>query len=134
METKDKFSFMGKSILIRRARALRRSMTPHETFLWSRMRLWRDAGLRFRRQAPFRSYILDFVCHRSKVVVEVDGSQHADPGHQQADARRDQILFDEGYLVIRVWNRDLRLEADHVLSNIFDQSQARLSMKDRPTP
>ena len=102
-------------------------MTPHEVFVWSRLRLWRGAGLRFRRQAPFRSYILDFVCHRSKVVVELDGGGHAEPDQRRRDARRDGLLAHEGYLVIRVWNGDLQIEPDDVLSNIFDQSRARLA-------
>lgn len=107
-------------------------MTPHEIFLWSRLRFWRTAGLRFRRQVPFRSYILDFACHRSSIVIELDGSQHAEPRQARRDADRDRLLTSEGYLVIRVWNGDLQTEPHDTLSHIFDTACGRLPARFRP--
>jgi very-short-patch-repair endonuclease len=65
------------------ARALRRRMTPEEVKLGVRLREWRPSrGYHFRRQAPVDGYVLDFVCKASKVIVEIDGSQHGDDLHR----------------------------------------------------
>ena len=58
---------------------------------------------RWRRQVPIRHYIADFVSHRTKLVVEVDGGQHS----QQADAARTAMIEREGYRVLRFWNDDV---------------------------
>ena len=60
-----------------RARELRRTMTDAEAKLWSRLRDGRLLGTKFRRQVPIGSYIADFCCRNLKLVIEVDGGQHA---------------------------------------------------------
>src|SRR5581483_1370190 len=87
-----------------RARQLRKSMTDAERRLWSKLRGQQLAGLKFRRQAPIGPYIVDFVCLERKLVVEVDGGQHARDG---TDDRRTAWLEREGYRVIRFWNNDI---------------------------
>jgi very-short-patch-repair endonuclease len=63
--------------------------------------------MHFRRQAPVGRYFPDFVCHRSKLVVELDGSQHAEDPAVQYDAQRNEFLNSRGYRVLRFWNSDV---------------------------
>ena len=92
--------------------------------LWVRLRAVREQGLRFRRQVVIGSFICDFVCHRSKVIVEVDGSQHGEDGGR--DAFRDAWLADRGYHIIRVWNREVRADADAVADSVILKALNRL--------
>ena len=70
-----------------KARALRKSMTPHEVKLWVLLRQLRPQGFHFRRQAPLEGYILDFVCFRYRIIVEADGSQHGEDEGGRATRR-----------------------------------------------
>jgi len=85
------------------ARRMRRALTYAEQRLWKALR---NCGLHFRRQAPFGRYIVDFVCHAHRLIVEVDGGVHALPGVAVADKQRDAWLTGRGYRVIRVSNGD----------------------------
>jgi very-short-patch-repair endonuclease len=89
------------SIMVARARALRRAATPPEVRLWSFLRTLRAEGYHFRRQAPFLGYVLDFVCYRSRLVIEVDGAQHGMAVQMARDAERDARLAREGFCVVR---------------------------------
>jgi very-short-patch-repair endonuclease len=121
-------------------------MTDAERKLW---RLLRDSfkDHHFRRQVPIRHYIADFVSHRAKLVIEVDGGQHT----EDADAARTRVIEDEGYSVIRFWNHDVLGNADGVWSVIDatlrgnalplgggglgkGESRAPLDVHDHPTP
>ena len=87
---------------IEKARAMRKAMTPPELRLWKCLRRLRAEGLHFRRQSPFRGYFLDFVCHRSRLVIEVDGRTHE---HRvDHDQTRDAVLLREGYRTMRFSN------------------------------
>ena len=97
-------SHRATSHMIARARHLRNHATEEERPLWYRLRLLRKQGFRFRRQSPFDRYVLDFVCHDKKVVVELDGSQHHTPEHKEHDAIRDAHLLERGYRTIRIPN------------------------------
>src|SRR5437763_5024895 len=74
------------------ARRLRKQMTPQEVKLWVHLREWRERGFHFRRQAPLERYIVDFVCLRHRLIVELDGGQHNFDVHMQRDAKRDDQL------------------------------------------
>lgn len=78
-------------------------MSPPEVLLWSRLKQLRAQGFHFRRQAPFRGYYLDFVCFSRRLVVEVDGAQHADDSQTAHDQVRDAVLRREGFEVMRFW-------------------------------
>jgi very-short-patch-repair endonuclease len=104
-----------------RARSLRRHMTDAEAKLWRMLRGRRFVAFKCRRQVPFRSYILDFVCFEAKIVVEVDGSQHAD---SKADSTRDALLRAEGFRTLRYWNSDVLLHPDVVAEDIFSRLRA----------
>ncbi len=84
--------------------------------MWRLLRHRRLAGLKFRRQVPFQNFILDFVCFDSKVIVEIDGSQHF---VSKRDERRDTFLANQGFHVLRYWNNDVLQRPASVLEDIF---------------
>jgi len=89
-----------------RVRALRREPTEAERKLWYLLRSLKPLGMHFRRQAPIGIYIADFVWHAGKLVIELDGSQHADT-RLAYDSRRAAWLQSQGYRVLRFWNNDV---------------------------
>ena len=80
------------------ARVLRRQMTDSERLLWSRLR-GEQLGVKFRRQHPLDNYIADFACLQPKLIVEIDGSQHA--SQTAYDSQRDAFFRAQGYEVLR---------------------------------
>ena len=100
--------------MIARARHLRNHATEEERLLWYRLRLLRKEGFRFRRQSPFDRYVLDFVCHDKRVVVELDGSQHGLSENERRDAARDKYLLQHGYRTIRIPNWWVKDDPDWV--------------------
>ena len=101
---------------IERARGLRSTMTDAEERLWMRLRRDQIAGHRFRRQVPIGQYVVDFACRKARVVIEVDGSQHAASSMQ--DDRRTAWLASRGYRVLRFWDNQVLTETDEVLETI----------------
>jgi very-short-patch-repair endonuclease len=83
------------------ARHLRKNMTDTERFAWGHLRYRQLGGFRFRRQAPIGPYIADFVCFEAKLILELDGGQHA--ARAEADAVRTAWLESQGFRVFRVW-------------------------------
>jgi precorrin-8X/cobalt-precorrin-8 methylmutase len=100
------------------ARRLRKNMTEAEKLLWSRLRAHRFAGASFRRQAVLGPYVVDFLCAKTKIVVEIDGSQHAT---SNSDATRDAYLAAHGYRVVRYWNNEVLGNPDAVLKDLHMQ-------------
>jgi very-short-patch-repair endonuclease len=96
------------------ARKLRRAPTGAEIRLWSRLRRKQLDGFRFRRQHPLGSYVVDFFCAEAKLVIEVDGGQHADDSKA-----RTLWLEARGYRVIRFWNNEALGNTDGVLQTIL---------------
>ncbi|MDD9876157.1 MAG: DUF559 domain-containing protein, partial [Magnetovibrio sp.] len=94
------------------ARRLRQNPTEAEKSLWARLRNRQLAGHRFRRQAPIGRYVVDFVCHEAKLIVEIDGGQHA--AQADADTKRTEWLKGEGFRVIRFWNNEMLENLDGV--------------------
>jgi very-short-patch-repair endonuclease len=97
------------------ARRLRRGATEAETRLWRGLR---DAfpAVRFRRQHPVGRYVADFACPAEKLVIEVDGGQHAT--QEEADAVRTSAIALRGYRVIRFWDGDVIRNMSGVLEAI----------------
>lgn len=120
------------------ARALRKRMTPQEVKLWVHLRELRKLGHHFRRQSPISPYIVDFECKRSKLVIELDGSQHGSGRHLDRDAARDRHLQGCGYRVLRFWNNQIDRELEGVMTmilNALDQRHpTRLAPKRREPP
>jgi very-short-patch-repair endonuclease len=88
-----------------RARELRNNATDAEKILWSILRKRGVAGCKFRRQVPIDRFIVDFACVERKLVVELDGGQHA--AKAAYDANRTEILEACGWLVLRFWNHQV---------------------------
>jgi very-short-patch-repair endonuclease len=83
---------------------MRHEPTDAERAMWRLLRDRRLSAFKFRRQVPFKNYILDFVCFEKRLVIEIDGSQHAE---SQSDATREAALSAEGFQVARYWNNDV---------------------------
>jgi very-short-patch-repair endonuclease len=101
---------------ISRARELRRNQTEVEKRLWAKLRAWQLGGAKFRRQQPIGPYIADFVCFERKLIVELDGGQHA--ATVAADERRTAWLESQGFRVMRFWNNDVIENIEGVLETI----------------
>ena len=100
------------------AKSMRRSMTDAELKLWNELRAHRLMGLSFRRQVPIAGYIVDFACSSARLIVEVDGSQHADPVHSGLDEARTKRLQADGWRILRFWNDDVIRDIDNVCRHI----------------
>ena len=94
---------------------LRKNLTDAERKLWQHLR-GEQLGAKFRRQHPFQGYILDFVCLEHRLIIEVDGSQHADAIAQ--DAARTEVLERAGFRVLRFWNNEVLAQTEAVLACI----------------
>ena len=108
----------------KRARKLRADETEAEYRLWVELRGRRLNGYKFARQIPLGAYIVDFVCRDRKLVVEVDGSQHAD---SITDPLRTTWLNASGYSVIRFWNNEVLAEREAVLETILAVLEGRIN-------
>ena len=100
------------------ARTLRINMTDAEQKLWYQLRRKQIKGLQFYRQKPLLNFIVDFYCPAAKLVIELDGSQHAEPDQQLKDQKRKALLAQLSLAVLRFDNRQVLLEMDEVLAVI----------------
>ncbi|WP_309662841.1 endonuclease domain-containing protein [Sphingomonas sp.] len=100
---------------VERARLLRRNSTPAEALLWRALREGM-ANEKWRRQVPIGPYFADFASHRAKLIIEVDGSQHAEA--IAADHARTSFLKSQGYRVLRFWNNEVTQNLDGVFAAI----------------
>lgn len=99
------------------ARRLRRDMTDAEKRIWYALRDRRFAGWKFRRQETIGDrYVVDFICFKASLIVEIDGGQHSD----EVDAERTAFLVAEGYRVIRFWNNDVMSNLEGVASRLYE--------------
>lgn len=96
---------------------MRSAMTDAELKLWNELRAHRLMGLGFRRQVPIGNYIVDFACPEHRLVVEVDGSQHAN--NVTRDQARTRYLEQQGSQVVRFWNHDVLTDNDNVCMHIL---------------
>lgn len=99
------------------ARTMRRAMTDAELKLWNELRAHRLMGLSFRRQLPVGGYIVDFACPSRKLIIEVDGSQHAEI-QSEYDRQRTARLEEDGWTILRFWNDDVLRDIDNVCQHI----------------
>ena len=104
------------------ARALRNRQTDAERRLWQRLRDRQLVGHKFRRQYQVGRYIVDFACVEKKLVVEIDGGQHADLIVR--DAERTAFLMKAGFQVLRFWNNDVLRDTEAVLNAVLNQMVA----------
>ncbi|RWN57294.1 DUF559 domain-containing protein [Mesorhizobium sp.] len=97
---------------------MRKTMTDAELKLWNEIRAHRLMGLAFRRQMPIAGYIVDFACPDKKLIVELDGSQHAQAEASASDAYRSSRLEANGWTILRFWNDDVIRDIDNVCQHI----------------
>ena len=102
--------------LTKYAKTLRTSQTEAENRLWYHIRAHRFMGLKFRRQKPIGDYIVDFVCHECRLIIELEGGQHQEM--VQEDEKRDAWLRGRGFTVLRFWDNDVLVETEAVLEKI----------------
>ena len=102
---------------VQRAKELRRTMTPAERTLWQHLRANRLGGFHFRRQQIIDGFIVDFYCHATRLVVELDGDVHDEQA--EYDAGRDRALRARGLRVLRFRNTELARNLDGVLERIL---------------
>jgi very-short-patch-repair endonuclease len=106
---------VGGPIHLHRARELRTRATDAERKLWFVLRtLRRSHGFHFRRQVPVGPFIVDFACHKRRMIIEADGAHH-DP---DADASRDLWFRKAGYATLRFTNYEIFREFDGVVRTI----------------
>jgi very-short-patch-repair endonuclease len=99
------------------ARELRKNMTDTERLLWSKLRGKQFGGFTFRKQAPIGDFIVDFVCFDRKVVIELDGGQHAISVEE--DKKRSEWLISQGFRMLRFWNHEFIEDSDMVMEAIW---------------
>jgi very-short-patch-repair endonuclease len=100
------------------ARKLRSDMTHAERKLWFALRDRRLGGIKFRRQVPIGPYVADFVCFDVRLVIEVDGGQHAESA---PDSTRDQWCAENGFRILRFWNNDVLQNAEGVSTALIGE-------------
>jgi very-short-patch-repair endonuclease len=104
------------------AKSMRHEPTDADAAMWRLLRDRRLSTYKFRRQVPIENYILDFVCFEKRLVIEIDGSQHAE---SPRDAARDAILSAERFSIARYWNNDVLLQSTSVLEDILAKLATR---------
>ena len=95
-------------------------MTVAERRLWSRIRQKQLGGYLFNRQKVLGEYIVDFYCHKARLVIEIDGSNHYTHQMIETDFQRDDYLKDCGISVIRFTNADVFSNIEGVIQSIVN--------------
>ncbi len=117
--------------LLKRARELRRDMSPPERSLWAILRAHQLQGWKFTRQVQVDPYILDFAARREKLTIELDGDSHV--GREAYDARRTHFLESLGWKVLRFTNSEAMTNADGVAMTVLMALKAH-GFSPRPSP
>ena len=108
------------------ARRMRKAMTPAECALWIELRRLPLKGTHFRSQAPFGPFVADFLCHRAKLIVELDGGAHAAADAVQQDKERQAWIESRRYRVLRFANARVLADARGVAQEVFAAAPDRL--------
>ena len=117
---------MAQSEKTRRySKALRSNMTREERHLW--YDFLKTYPVPIHRQYSFGAYIVDFYCHKAKLVMELDGSQHCEPGNMEFDRQRTAYLEKEGLYVMRISNRDVNEQFRRVCEAVDCAIRRRMS-------
>jgi cyclase len=114
---KKKMFFGASHLLFERAKELRGNMTEAELVLWEYLRQ-HPLGYKFRRQHPVGIYVVDFYCHKLKLVMEVDGSVHGEKEVRDADMERQGQLELDGLKVVRFTNEEVLKTGEVVIEKI----------------
>ncbi len=96
---------------------MRQNSTNAERILWKHLRAKQLGGYKFRRQEPIENFIVDFICYETKLIIELDGGQHAN--EELKDQLRSMKLKSLGFAVKRFWNTDVYQNLDGILESIL---------------
>jgi len=119
---------MSNGKVLNNAKTLRTKQTDAEQRLWYHLRAHRFMDLKFKRQKPLGCYIVDFVCVERRLIVEIDGGQHAE--QVEYDQRRDVWLRNQGYTVLRFWNNEVLQQ----LEGVLEQIRLAITLSPGPSP
>ncbi|HEU5290587.1 MAG TPA: endonuclease domain-containing protein [Cyclobacteriaceae bacterium] len=100
------------------AKELRNRLTEPEKILWEKLRLSKIDGYRFKAQHPISEFIVDFYCHKAKLIIEIDGGYHNKSEQREYDLNRSNILNEFGLRIIRFKNEDVLNRIDFVIEEI----------------
>jgi len=114
---KKEMFYGANKVIFENAKSLRNNLTEEEMILWIRLKE-NIANYKFRRQHPVSNYIVDFYCHKLKLVIEVDGSVHHSEENQKLDELRQRSLENLGLIVFRFTNEDVCNNIEKVLEKI----------------
>ncbi len=111
---------------------MRHEQTVAEQKIWQQIRDRRLDHHKFKRQYPIGPYIVDFICLEQRLIVELDGGQHA--SQQSYDAARDAFLMAQGFQVLRLWNHDVLTNMEGVVVTLLDALRGGETPSPRPSP
>jgi very-short-patch-repair endonuclease len=115
-----------------RAKTMRHVPTDTEKKFWWLVRDRRLGGYKFKRQHPIGNYIADFVCLDAGLIVELDGSQHAE--QREYDAERDAFFESQGFRVVRFWNAEFLKNQDGVARQLLALLDSKKPPHSNPLP
>ena len=102
------------------ARELRKNSTDVEKIMWQFLRGRQLLGVKFRRQHPIESYVVDFLSHEAKLIIELDGGQHNEEAELKRDAKRTEFFESKGFKVLRFWNNQVLENFEGVAQTIYN--------------
>jgi very-short-patch-repair endonuclease len=108
------------------ARRLRRPLTNAEALVWERVRDRKFRGLKFRRQHPIGTYVVDFFCDELRLVLEVDGGVHLEPEQRARDRERQAIIESLGLRVLRISNASVETDLEGALDQVVNSQTTPL--------
>ncbi len=114
-----------------RARELQRSQTEAERVFWNHVRGRRLSGFKLRRQHPIVPFVVDFVCLDRRLIIELDGGQHAEDVEE--DQKGSVFLESQGYRILRFWNTEVFEKMEGVLQTVLTVLN-EASPSPRPSP
>jgi very-short-patch-repair endonuclease len=98
------------------AKQFRRKMTRAESIVWQQLRRNQIGGIHFRRQQVLLGFIVDFYCHKVRLIIEIDGKIH--DSQKEYDLKREAILKANGYKIIRFRNDEVETNLEEVMNKI----------------
>jgi len=119
-------------IIFERAKNLRENMTPSEKEVWELVRNKNINGYKFRRQHPILKYILDFYCHKLKLVIEIDGGIHNTREQIKKDKLRTKHLEEYGLTILRFSNDEVKKNIDKVRDKIVEKIEELIKTTPKP--
>ena len=117
--SQERIMFYGaKPLIFERAKELRQNMTPAEIILWERLRNKQLEGFRFKAQHPIDKFIVDFYCHKARLLIELDGTSHDNKGEYDNGRTAELARYD--LKVIRFTNQEVETDIEYVIGRILE--------------